>query len=338
MANQNLSMTAIQSICTQRRQIALFNIPPIRKELVCPPPGFTTEQLNMRRKAEILKYNATKTNSKTNNLTKAQRFALLANNNRSQGLSQYFISNADPAVPICPNDVSIPTSTSSSDVPGPIINLVYDPTVPLYNYSTGQDSLGIINPETTSAWNVFSTNDIYFADGVETTLMYVSFTNLLNTGFYHFTISTPVAISVQGTFLNTSSNIVDVSINSVHFGVYYSDNLVTSIGNPTLDYTFTDVSFNTNTGTVGDFSGNQYVGMLNIRDIYLSATQGFMYEFRITFNLRYKSPFPSNISGWQMGTYCNVSNKNVNQSNHFVWRSSPSNEPLLSQSFVSTDY
>ena len=88
--------------------------------------GFTQMQLNMRRKAEILKYNATKSSSQTNAPTRKQVFSKIVNGNYSP----------------CPIDsITKPVSTTASNIPGPPMYLYEDPNVPLYNYLKDTDAV-----------------------------------------------------------------------------------------------------------------------------------------------------------------------------------------------------
>ena len=50
-----MSNDTIKTACEQRKFNMLFNIPPVRNEIVSPYPTFTKNQLDMRRKTEILK-------------------------------------------------------------------------------------------------------------------------------------------------------------------------------------------------------------------------------------------------------------------------------------------
>lgn len=131
---------SLSEICQQRLESQLNNKPPPRNELQASPYelGFTMFQLNMRRKVEILQHRPAKTNTQTNNATRSQQWAHFVRN--GAGVSQTVISqianNQEPTDELCPDDRLIPKPTSSSDVPGPIIDLVYDPNVPLYNYQT----------------------------------------------------------------------------------------------------------------------------------------------------------------------------------------------------------
>ena len=125
----------------QKKRLAYFHTPPPRYTPASPYDGrVTQQQLDMRRKVEILKYKNNQQNTKTNDLTQKQLWALLARGKSSQiNLEQY----NDPALITANNGVSMRTCTSNEtkrtwssacDVPGPPIELYYDPTVPLYNY------------------------------------------------------------------------------------------------------------------------------------------------------------------------------------------------------------
>jgi len=88
----------IQLLLDQRRLYSLYSLPPTRNDITSPYPQYTADQLNMRRKAEILRYANNRQNTKTNNLTKKEQFALLARGAANQ-LSQYSIDAlAQPAL------------------------------------------------------------------------------------------------------------------------------------------------------------------------------------------------------------------------------------------------
>jgi hypothetical protein len=130
--------SVINILFDQRRKLKYFNIPPPRYTPTSPYPDFTPQQLDMRRKAEILKYN--RQNSKGNNLSKKQAYSILAKNGSSASnpFSQFTIdqlqNNTATQPSTCNADVTKPTWTTACGVPGPPMLLQYDPTVPLYNY------------------------------------------------------------------------------------------------------------------------------------------------------------------------------------------------------------
>ena len=126
-----------------KRAKALLNVPLDRIIPVSPYPTYTRFQLDMRRKVEILKYENNATNTKTNNLTKKQQWSLLVNGYTKNGSQasiierELLIQKNENPIP-CPQDEFLPTLSSSSDVPGKVIVLQYDPSVPLYNYVSNE--------------------------------------------------------------------------------------------------------------------------------------------------------------------------------------------------------
>jgi hypothetical protein len=179
----------------------------------------------MRRKAEILQYNANKTNTKTNNYTKAEKWSLLINGKNQKNtysdikitevkfapsdivsnlyVDDIIINNQDKYslvpvfnditvkypdtyttstdingniiynivagnLPNCNTDM-IQVPTSSSDVPGPIINLIRDVSIPLYNYNNPA-TYGIQNAEPNNNYNYIIENNILFNNNIENTL------------------------------------------------------------------------------------------------------------------------------------------------------------------------
>jgi hypothetical protein len=81
--------------------------------------GVTQQQLNMRRKAEILKYNSTKSSTQTNGITKNQIFSKIVSTNYR---------------PCSVDANNKPMPSSASNIPGPVMYLFEDPNVNLYNY------------------------------------------------------------------------------------------------------------------------------------------------------------------------------------------------------------
>ena len=150
------------NIFNNRRKKALFNVPPPRFDIVSPyntnsipqktddqgnlifdensdPVYYTMQEwkfeLDMRRKAEVLLYNYT--SSQTNpKLTKKTSYSSLIKNPNINNFSTYDVYH-NSLVRSC-NNLSLktnkPTPSSSSGVPGPVINLINKPTIPLYNY------------------------------------------------------------------------------------------------------------------------------------------------------------------------------------------------------------
>jgi len=86
------SCTGYQILLNQRNEYNYYNTPPARVETTSPYPKNTANELNMRRKAEILKYKNNSQNTKTNNFTQKQIYAMLSRVIVNE-LSQYTISS-----------------------------------------------------------------------------------------------------------------------------------------------------------------------------------------------------------------------------------------------------
>lgn len=125
--------------CSLRLTKMLNPTPPIRYILTSPYPDYNQYQLDMRRKAEILKYN--KSNTKTNNLTKKQKFSYIISKFSGGGVTA---SLSDQ----CTNNenVSIPLPSYYSGVPGSTM-LFNNPSIPLYNYSYIKPSFSQLTTE-----------------------------------------------------------------------------------------------------------------------------------------------------------------------------------------------
>ena len=156
MANVTMN---IDTICKLRRRQQQFAMPSFRATPISPYPEFTPDQLNMRRKFEILQYPSNKMASQTNSLTQRQQFAkAITGKYQGQSYTTTYTDTIDYtfderlnmdipsinrisslAVVDCSNDDLIPTLSTSSDVPGPAITIYKDPTVPLYNYANSSD-------------------------------------------------------------------------------------------------------------------------------------------------------------------------------------------------------
>lgn len=125
----------------------------------CSNSGYTSEQLQMRRKAETLRHETT---LKAKRFTKAEYYAFVAKgfNNKKKTYAtqtdtftnpntQNYPSNGDGLTlpSSCPNQI-LTFPSSASDVPGPVVPLTYDPNVPLvrykrvYTYPTSEDPPG----------------------------------------------------------------------------------------------------------------------------------------------------------------------------------------------------
>lgn len=117
--------------CQERRNRMLYNVPMPRNETISPyiNSNLTKHDLDMRRKAEILKYSGPQNSNYVKNLTKSEKFAQLV---RGNSPTQKMLTKTIPL--FCDSSMNL-YLTSSSDVPGPIIPLYLDNNIPLYNFA-----------------------------------------------------------------------------------------------------------------------------------------------------------------------------------------------------------
>jgi hypothetical protein len=124
--------------CQQRKLRMQFRVPITRYTPISPytTTNLTAFDLDMRRKAEILKHTGTQKSTQGNKLTKAQLFAqVVRGNSPTQKLLNKSTGVYNPAsLEYCDSSMNI-VLTSSSDVPGPIRALYLDKEIPLYNYA-----------------------------------------------------------------------------------------------------------------------------------------------------------------------------------------------------------
>lgn len=279
-------MSDIKFICEQRKQFQLYNIPPIRLEVISPyvednlGRKFTQQQLDMRRKTEILKYN--KNSTQGPQLTKKQRLAASLRGN-------YNVSRV-----VCPNDYKIPVLTTSSGIPGPAIFLVEDRDVILYNYSKNTDAY---------AENTYDDDEQFFFTSNTNQLVrninqFIPIAKLIirkpiRQPFTQFTYSTPILFRMKATGLPATST--DITITNaiqptaLSFQATYNNVAVSNHIQLTARFISTSsisakLKSPTTTGTYNFFC-EQYVGLLQISGIQLTTTSGFVYDFNINYIL-----------------------------------------------------
>jgi len=277
-------------LCAERQLFLNYTsfLPKTRTEVVSPYPQYTQEQLNMRRKVEILKYNNNRQPSLTNNFTKKKQWAQL---NRKTSLKSQTLE-------ACPERIQ-PMLTTSSDVPGPPIYLLEDTTVPLYNYATVDNRQIPIVPdsdnETVPIIAEISSDVVAKSETIFTVcdLVIINPVNYLTT----FQFQTPVALTITGTKIQTSPGITPISrikieIANISYTTYYLGSPVQNsllptpivqLGDTNDGFMKIDIS---NTG-VGPFSASQYIGNLTVSSLGLITQPGMIYSLNLTFTLQY---------------------------------------------------
>lgn len=270
----NITMN-LDTICKLRKRQQLFPMPSFRATPISPYPDFTQEQLNMRRKFEILQYPSNKIASQTNSLTQRQRFAQATTGKyqRQSYTTTYkdeitytYDKRLNMDVPSltrtavlasvdCSGDDLIPTLSTSSDVPGPAITIYKDPTVPLYNYANSSDeNYAITDFIDESIWksktlteNTLVTisrklvgENIIVESAADTNLVSLYITNNIVNPSLIFSVQIPISIYFKGTYKgNSPSDFTNIKLGMTPFSL-----------NPQILFIETPVS---STGLIAEF-------------------------------------------------------------------------------------
>lgn len=313
MAENNVcNSPAYLNSITLKKRFQLLNVPPTRYNNLDQSPyllNYTQYQLDMRRKAEILEYNASRTNTKTNNYTKFELWKQLVSGIvQKRSLSQSFIKqNTIPGttnfVQTCPSGTILYTPTYASDVPGPIVNLYNDPNVPLYMYGQDANSYAIINQQQDNTQFIYDNNlsnqDKYLTNYVDkpnvTLLTSIYIKNIL-TSSYTFTIKFPISIFMTATVRSTlkvpgkykESFTLSFTGNRpfqpyIYYGTVPVNNNVFDKAIPytpqkksvTFDISMVPNPMDPNNN---NFYANQYIGMYQLYQLNLQTQPGYIYD------------------------------------------------------------
>ncbi len=365
-------------MCELRKQRqSLFAMPSFRATPVSPYPEYTKEQLDMRRKAEVLKYAGNRMNTKTNSLTKTGRFAqIITGKYQSRSYTTTFTENVSykfddllklnsvviERVPVfsvfdCSQDDLIPVPTSSSDVPGPIINLYNDDRIPLYNF-TGMlnNAYAITDVIETEKWKInyigenapnfytttYDTGNKYDTEPTETILSYIYITSAIDQSEYIYEMSVPIGIHFEGKYKgNSTTNGFNPTITLTIPDGGFNPQIL--IGSNVLDINrvvefhdnannISDVSFNI-TNKHADFSGTMYIGMLKISNISLYTAVGYIYTANIITNVTFSTGSSADTTKlatdylFKYGLYYNLSDAIIKTTTNCTINRAASSEP-----------
>jgi hypothetical protein len=149
MSNPVFSFS-LYNICQQKTKRTYFSNPLPRIDNLSRSPyimGYTKDQLDMRRKAEILKYNNNSSSTKTNNLTKAEKWSQLTKGNSNTQLSNY------PSINLTTIDYLGKYNTIIIKYPD-LLN-----TIPTTKYIINSNGKSIINKD---AYQINGSNDYFY--------------------------------------------------------------------------------------------------------------------------------------------------------------------------------
>lgn len=189
------------SNCYLHKMQLKFNRPPPRLELISPYSSNTNTKndLDMRRKAEILKYQYQSTQSNCK-LTKKQKFA------------QIVKTGAPVKYETCASDNQIlKLSSSSSGVPGKGVQLYLDPSVPLYNFSNSiSRTFGEMQKDVVLPW-MFHVNDqtkAFTSNGYIKNIATLEILQAVVNPISKFTISIPFTCSSSKSNMSVSMKVM----------------------------------------------------------------------------------------------------------------------------------
>lgn len=279
----------IDALCSQRRLKMLFNVPPTRFTPESPYKynssgqlQFTKQQLDMRRKVEILKHN--KSSTQGNKQTKKEQWSHM--NSRKYSIRKIIgdASLLPGATVVSSVDcATVPTSSKKTDVPGPEIILQQDNSVPLYNYGAPIRSYGFLNEENTNGFEVISNGEIKtFYDGVYGFLACLKIMDSIDETSKLFRIEMPftlgysknVGVSVTQE-ISGNISLVPPTTGQNTTKIYYSG---TNTNSGTHNFTLSGEStyeFPTSTNAIVE---SPLVGVIQIDNIFVQTQPDFFYE------------------------------------------------------------
>lgn len=313
----------------QKRRQQLNNIPPVRYnnlannpyQKINPATGqpYTPFDLNMRRKAEILKYNSNRMPTQTNSLTKAQRFAQAVNGSYQQRTySQTYIAEntVNGVLQDCPSGVIVKTPSSASGVPGNML-LYDDPAIPVYNLiNTTNTPYGLLNQVTDPyaiPWNYGYTANVTQTTGQNPTIFTLYMFNV-SSPTYRFSFTTPLSIQFSGKWLSSITSSTQCSftmvlaVKPVVLGVLYSHSSMTLSPAPTYQFQYNtsiqvDISDN-----AAFFNGTCYFDNVTLSDIVLPVRLGYIYDVQlaVSYNILPNNNFSNYYEIPTVTTYINA--------------------------------
>jgi len=361
--------TPIEIQCNQRKKYQNMIIPSSRFEMLNPYIGsqYTQKDFDMRRKAEILKYLNTSTNSKTNNDTQSQLWKKLIDDistarkytktsiqsvyflDMDAYLDFYVISTTDYT---CNESIIIYKPSSNSDVPGNI-TLYEDKKVPLYKFKTDTNYAIVADVDT---YNFLINSDINYLvlDGQVTSAYYL-YSIQPNTTITTITIKVPLSFYVKGTskILSGTPIISDgtpidrqisFSLDSINFSIHYNPDLYNSIStsqienisvavNKTLNI---DISFEYHNQTNNHFQNIQYIDTVDVEIPNIPTGGKFIYDIyvdsKITETINSITDFDTSY-----GIIFNVEDNYDVSINTTVTNINPPNDPYVPYSVKSND-
>ena len=251
---------------------------------------YTPAELDMRRKAEILKYQNASTT-----FSGKKKWSYLANSTNTTSRA-------------CPEIYKL-TPNTSSDVPGKPMMLYNNPNIPLYKYKPlNLERFQLVPYDNFKrVYDLFPITNIVSSNGTITNITDIIILNPDSNSFaFGFTI--PITITYNAIFREVSSyaiNYAQLFIQKARMDIYYSDSL---IANPDALYneqplistdliiSAANITLNVESSNVGNINMQQYLGTIYIPPTNLQTVTQYVYTCKITINIGY-SEYSLDMSG-----------------------------------------
>ena len=314
MRPHSIIMSNCEATRQNKRNGLIFNTPGIRYTPVNPYAlGFTQQQLDMRRKAEILQYNKTSNGKQTK---KQSWVTLVRGVTQRKQYSSYYIKqlndgSLDPEE-ICPNDKFIPTSSKNAGVPGPAITLYYDPTVPLYNYNSMQIAYGTQNrdEQLQSKWLTSYETDV--TDNNTQKIFTLNIRPSIDEPVYIYSFTTSVGLFISGnTTQPDGAFTMSIPTSNLSLIVTYGGRNVTLPYAPTITYSpnFVQSISGDIANNPATFAGRVYMGELTFSNIWLNTAANMTYDIYLDYVPSYVVNNIDNVSVYIITNFGSTSDK-----------------------------
>ena len=289
-----------QDICAQRSARMRLTPPLVRMELTSPyvtpspytsaknqiytPTPFSRFQLNMRRKAEILKYSSHSQSTQTNSMTKQQRWAQIARGNIEKQFTYDPITQIATVNP-CVGDKTIPTPTSSCDVPGPVVYLYEDEGVPLYMYAYNTRSNPNNQNTSTDAYIIRAYPDQVFLQNVSNVAMTIGITQYNTSPSMSIPVQIPLSIRLYGTLASTTPRqIIYAYVERIDVSIFYNTTILATKTDVATNLSRASWNMTEGLNTANQFNVFRSIGTYSPTLPAISVTDGFVYD--VQFKIR----------------------------------------------------
>ena len=243
---------------------------------------YSQQDLDMRRKAEILKYNRS-----TNSSTRKNDWA--------------YLSKKTKKAVACPES-RLPKSSSCSNVPGKVIMLYEDSNVPLYKFQHETNRFRFQNipyDNFKRLFDLFPIFNVNTANNEEANFLDIIILNPNdNTKRFNFTI--PISVTFEADLIAPISDddvsVVQLELFSAIFRVLYSDTEIYSHSVPyrSSPALYSDITNATNSISIdfsdsvsGKVSCSKYIGNIIVNNVTLQTVTQYVYTCLLRMNIDY---------------------------------------------------